>query len=82
MKKLVVALLALMMVLSGCSSKPPTDKPADKIVIWAWDESFNIAAANTAKTYYKGKAEVEIVTMSQDDIVQKLNTSLSSNSVP
>lgn len=81
MKKLVVALLALMMVLSGCSSKPPTDKQADKIVIWAWDESFNIAAANTAKTYYKGKAEVEIVTMSQDDIVQKLNTSLSSNSV-
>ena len=81
MKKLVVAMLAIMMVLTGCTSKPSEEKPTDKIVIWAWDESFNIAAANTAKKYYEGKADVEVVTMSQDDIVQKLNTSLSSNSV-
>ncbi len=80
MKKILVTLIAVLLVLTGCSSKPPVDTESEKIVIWAWDESFNIAAALKAKEYYTGKAEVEVVTMSQDDIVQKLNTSLSSNS--
>ena len=56
---------------------------SDKITIWAWDESFNIVAANQAKEIYKEAnpdVEVEVVTMAQDDIVAKLNTSLSSGS--
>lgn len=56
---------------------------AEKITIWAWDESFNIKAAQEAAEIYKGvqpNVEVEIVTMAQDDIVAKLNTSLSSGS--
>lgn len=56
---------------------------SDKITIWAWDESFNIVAANQAKEIYKEanpNVEVEVVTMAQDDIVAKLNTSLSSGS--
>ena len=55
----------------------------EKITIWAWDESFNIVAANKAKEIYlkdNPEAEVEVVTMAQDDIVAKLNTSLSSGS--
>lgn len=55
----------------------------NKITIWAWDESFNIVAANKAKERYlkeKPDAEIEVVTMAQDDIVAKLNTSLSSGS--
>lgn len=55
----------------------------DKLTIWAWDESFNIKAANEAKEIYAKKnknVEVEVVTMAQDDIVAKLNTSLSSGS--
>lgn len=51
-----------------------------KITIWAWDESFNIVAANQAKEIYQKShpdAEVEVVTMAQDDIVAQLNTSLS-----
>lgn len=58
-------------------------KDGEKITIWAWDESFNIKAANEAKDIYAGKnpdVDVEVVTMAQDDIVAKLNTSLSSGS--
>ena len=54
---------------------------AQKITIWAWDEPFNIKAAEVAKEMYQKDnpgAEIEIVTMAQDDIVQKLHTSLSS----
>lgn len=54
---------------------------AQKITIWAWDETFNIKAAEVAKEMYQKDnpgAEIEIVTMAQDDIVQKLHTSLSS----
>lgn len=60
-----------------------TTTESKKITIWAWDESFNIVAANKAKEVYlkdNPDAEVEVVTMAQDDIVAKLNTSLSSGS--
>ncbi len=55
----------------------------EKIVVWAWDESFNIRAVNEAKKIYAEidpTLEVEVVTMAQDDIIAKLNTSLSSGS--
>lgn len=80
MKKILIVLVSVLLIMTGCSSNTPSEGDTEKIVIWAWDESFNIAAANTAKEYYKGDKEVEVVTMSQDDIVQKLNTALSSNS--
>lgn len=60
-----------------------TAEEKGKITIWAWDESFNIVAANQAKEIYataNPDVEVEVVTMAQDDIVTKLNTSLSSGS--
>lgn len=60
-----------------------TTTESKKITIWAWDEAFNIVAANKAKEIYlkdNPDVEVEIVNMAQDDIVAKLNTSLSSGS--
>lgn len=68
---------------SGASSGETTTGGNDKITVWAWDESFNIVAANQAKEIYAKEnpdVEIEVVTMSQDDIVAKLNTSLSSGS--
>ena len=68
---------------SGSSSSSESGESAEKITIWAWDESFNIKAANEAKEIYAAvnpDLEVEVVTMAQDDIVAKLNTSLSSGS--
>ena len=55
----------------------------DELTIWAWDEAFNIKAAQDAKEMYQKEnpdVEVNVVTMAQDDIVAKLNTSLSSGS--
>lgn len=90
-KKLLSVLLAstltLGLVACGSGEKPAEDKggstESNKITVWAWDESFNIVAANEAKEIYEKEnpgAEVEVVNMSQDDIVAKLNTSLSSGS--
>lgn len=97
LKKLLAVLLAGTMAfsLAACSggsgdsgdeSKDTGKTEAasdDKLTIWAWDEAFNIKAANEAKEIYAASnpdVEVEVVTMAQDDIVAKLNTSLSSGS--
>lgn len=93
MKKLLAVLLASTMCLGLTACGEGTDKKGDtkeaatkeedKLTIWAWDESFNIKAANEAKELYAKKnpdTEIEVVTMAQDDIVAKLNTSLSSGS--
>lgn len=90
-KKLASILLAATLSLglvacgsnSGSTGKKDEDSKSNKITIWAWDEAFNIVAANKAKEIYKKEnpdAEIEVVTMAQDDIVAKLNTSLSSGS--
>lgn len=90
-KKAAATLMAGVMVLglAACGGSDSEEKCSEpekkdsKLTIWAWDESFNIPAANEAAKIYKEKnadAEVEVVTMAQDDIVAKLNTSLSSGS--
>ena len=56
------------------------DAGNDSLTIWAWDEAFNIKAAQNAADIYRTEnpdVELNIVTMAQDDIVAKLNTSLS-----
>lgn len=88
-KKIIACLLAssMMLGLTACGGSKENNKESakedNKLTIWAWDESFNIKAANEAKEIFKEKnpdTEVEVVTMAQDDIVAKLNTSLSSGS--
>lgn len=91
-KKILSLLLvsALCIGTVGCgSSNDSGNKDKDtasnnkKITIWAWDESFNIKAANEAKEIYlkdNPDVDVEVVTMAQDDIVAKLNTNLASGS--
>ena len=78
----ILALLLSVFVLAGCSgnsTEKKEEKSPDKITVWAWDETFNIKSMNIAKEFYKD-AKVEVVNMNQDDIVQKLNTILSSGS--
>lgn len=94
MKKILSAILASTMVLtftacgsSETSTTTPTVTEDGKTVItaWAWDANFNVAALEVAKDvfakeYPDSNIEIEIVEYAQADIVQKLNTGLSSGS--
>lgn len=67
---------------SGDGSSKTKDKTSDKVTVWAWDPTFNIKALEEAdKAYDESKNTLDIVSMSQNDIVQKLNTSLSSGNL-
>ncbi|MBF6633430.1 MAG: extracellular solute-binding protein, partial [Planococcus sp. (in: Bacteria)] len=91
MKKFYLMLLLIVGIvfLSACSSgdeEVSGDSGAegssgtDAITVWAWDPAFNIAALEKAKEAYDGDGEYEvnIIENAQDDIIQKLNTGLSS----
>lgn len=82
-KKVIAASLTAAMVFGTSVPVLAEEEKGSKITIWAWNENFNIKAANEAKEIYQKAnpdVEVEVVTMAQDDIVTKLNTSLSSQS--
>lgn len=81
---LALAVVTLL-VLAACSSDEKSggsggDEP-DKITAWAWDPNFNIAALELAKESYGKDLNLEIIGNAQDDIVQKLNTGLSSGTM-
>ncbi|TWT24239.1 ABC transporter substrate-binding protein [Planomicrobium sp. CPCC 101110] len=91
MKKFYLMLMMLLgiVVLAACSSGDEASggesnsegsASVDKITAWAWDPAFNIAALEKAKEAYNGDGtyEVEVIENAQDDIIQKLNTGLSS----
>lgn len=78
-KGIVAVLLILAFAFSFAACSPKNTE--NKIVIWTWDQDFNGTALNAAKEIYKGinpDVQVEVVILSQDDVVQKLNTFLSS----
>lgn len=50
----------------------------EEITAWAWDPEFNIAALEIADDFYEGEVELNVTEHAQDDIIQKLNTGLSS----
>ncbi|MCM3054889.1 ABC transporter substrate-binding protein [Caldibacillus thermoamylovorans] len=87
MKKIWIFLFASLLLIAGCSSGEKsnqggsTEKKDGSITVWAWDPKFNIAAMKIAEKYYKESNsyfKLNIIENSQDDIVQKLNTGLSS----
>ena len=78
-----VTMLAGMLTACGSSSDSSTASSSDPntLTIWAWDDNFNVKAANIAKEYYQKEhpdVTVNVVSMAQDDIVQTLNTAFSS----
>ncbi|WP_440896512.1 ABC transporter substrate-binding protein [Amphibacillus sp. Q70] len=53
-----------------------------ELTAWAWDQVFNVAAIETASDYYDGEQDIslDVIENAQDDIIQRLNTGLSSGS--
>lgn len=87
MKRILTLLLVSILVLSACSSGSKdketsgTAKDTKEITVLAWDPNFNIKAMNLAKDAYKAinpDLKIKIIENAQADIVQKLNTNLSS----
>ncbi|MBM7656360.1 ABC transporter substrate-binding protein [Neobacillus cucumis] len=87
MKKILALLLVSILMLAACSSGSKTKeasgdaKDTNKVTVWAWDPNFNIKAMNLAKDAYKSvnpDVDIQVIENAQDDIIQKLNTSLSS----
>ncbi|SEK19065.1 lactose-binding protein [Carnobacterium iners] len=65
---------------SGSSDKGSTNETGE-ITAWAWDPAFNIKALDLANEQYtkdNSDFNLNVIENAQDDIVQKLNTSLSS----
>lgn len=91
-RKILAAAMAgaLVFTLSGCnggssssqnSNNSTENNDGKTLTIWAWDDNFNVKAANIAKDYYAKEnpdVTVNVVSMAQKDIVQTLNTALSS----
>nr|WP_208590409.1 extracellular solute-binding protein [Gracilibacillus suaedae] len=77
------------MVLAACSGgddegggDETTEGNGEGITAWAWDPNFNIAALELALEHYDNEDfEMEIIENAQDDIVQRLNTGLSSGTM-
>ncbi|MDQ0230308.1 ABC transporter substrate-binding protein [Metabacillus malikii] len=88
MKKLLALLISLLVITAtACSSGEKTEnasgesKDTNEITVWAWDPNFNIKAMELAKETYASEnpdLKIKIIENAQDDIIQKLNTSLSS----
>jgi len=94
MKKMMALLLAGMMVVTAACSSNANNKAGEgganggnnaaettNLTVWAWDPNFNIKAMNLAKEAYaddNANVNVEIIENAQNDIVQKLNTGMSS----
>lgn len=90
MKKLkpLLGLAAVTLLLAGCgsgaestSSKSEGTGAGDEITVWAWDPAFNLKALEVANELYTAdnpEFKLNVIENAQADIVQKLNTSLSS----
>ncbi|MCV9887300.1 extracellular solute-binding protein [Metabacillus halosaccharovorans] len=81
----LVSLLLLLTACSGSNEKAQTEsgdsKDPNELTIWTWDPNFNVKAMNLAAEAYQGDNpdfKIKIIENAQEDVVQKLNTSLSS----
>ena len=91
LKKIFFLMVAMTLIMTACSSgssnkgggKDDTKKGNNEITAWAWDPKFNIAALKLAEANYKDDQDfkLKVIENGQPDIVQKLNTGLSSGTM-
>ncbi|HEY0222847.1 MAG TPA: ABC transporter substrate-binding protein [Lactovum miscens] len=76
----VVAVATATLAFVGITKSNEVSAASSKqVTVWAWDDTYNVLAVKEAAKIYGG-SNVNVVSMSQDDIVQKLNTALASGS--
>ena len=69
---------------SSAAGSQTADNTSKKLTVWAWDDTFNVKAANEAKEAYakiNPDVSVDVVSMAQNDIVAKLNTAFESGNM-
>ncbi|MDQ0222736.1 ABC transporter substrate-binding protein [Streptococcus moroccensis] len=82
---IVAGTLFSTLLLVGCGSNSgnqASDSGVKELTVWAWDANYNVRAFEEAEKVYDkaepDKVDLNIVENAQDDIVQKMNTALSS----
>ncbi len=89
MKKLFALFLISILLLTACSSgssektqsESSDSSDSNELTVWTWDPNFNVKAMNMAAEAYKAEnpdLKIKVIENAQEDVVQKLNTSLSS----
>lgn len=66
-RKLIVGVVCLVVVLGfliGCGSVSSIVDNEEKVIVWVWDEIFNIKVVNEVKKIYENEEiEIEVVMM-------------------
>lgn len=76
-----ISTAAITLLAGCCASKATKDQNVKEITVWAWDDTYNVPAVKEAAKVWGNKdVKVKVISMSQDQIVQKLNTDLASGS--
>lgn len=89
MKKIFMLLALFVIGMTGCLKEEQSEETTDAvkaseekvITVWAWDEAFNVRAAQLAAERYKKEhpeVEIRVVSKAQNDITEKLCNGLSS----
>ena len=83
MRKKIIRMIVLfaLVFLCGCSQqseRPEETNRSETVTVWAWDPTYNIKALELAAEY--SDIRLDIVEISQLDIVDKLNASFASES--
>ena len=83
-KKIYIFMIFMILCLSGCQKNEPlpqkTEPEKNEVVIWTWDETFNVKAAKlAAEEYTKQNRQIEIIveTKEREEILSSIKNSLS-----
>lgn len=78
---LFAGLFWMISILCGCGREDVTEKTTqEQIIIWTWDETFNVKAAKTAATLYEEEhpeLTIQVITKEREEIQTDIKNLLS-----
>ena len=79
--RLLASILLMTTFLGGCGNRAVTENPQrEEIVIWTWDETFNVKAAKTAAGMYEEEhpdVQIQVITKEREEIQADVKNLLS-----